>query len=89
MILELLEKGRVCWTDLKKKVLGSCRQKNRELLDTLIETGKIDVERKKILIEKDMGITAFRLINSLDENIFKTADDFFSAIFDLWISLAL
>jgi len=25
MILELLEKGRVCWTDLKKKVLGSCR----------------------------------------------------------------
>lgn len=25
IILELLVKGRVCWTDLKKKVLGSCR----------------------------------------------------------------
>ena len=24
-ILELLMKGRVCWTDLKKKVLGSCQ----------------------------------------------------------------
>jgi DNA-binding HxlR family transcriptional regulator len=24
-ILEFLMKGRVCWTDLKKKVLGSCK----------------------------------------------------------------
>jgi DNA-binding HxlR family transcriptional regulator len=24
-ILESLSKGRVCWTDLKKKVLGSCQ----------------------------------------------------------------
>jgi len=24
-ILELLSKGKVCWTDLKKKVLGSCQ----------------------------------------------------------------
>jgi len=25
MTLNLLEKGKVCWTDSKKKVLGSCR----------------------------------------------------------------
>ena len=24
-ILELLSRGRVCWTDLKKRVLGSCK----------------------------------------------------------------
>ncbi len=60
---------------------------NKSKLDVLLKKGKLDVEKKKSLIEKDMGHNALAFINSLDEGIFKTPESFFSAILDLWISL--
>ena len=63
--------------------------KNKELLDILIETGKLDIEKKKSLIEKDMGFAALSLIDSIDESIFKTPDVFFSIVLDLWKTLHL
>lgn len=63
--------------------------KNKELLDILIKTGKIDIEKKKSLIEEDMGFAALSLIDSIDESIFKTPDVFFCIILDLWKSLHL
>jgi len=65
----------------------SSRYKKR--LDTLIKTGKRDVNKKKSLIEKDMGDGALALIDSLDESIFKTPVIFFSVVLDLWKSLRL
>jgi len=69
----------------KEKLLD----KHEELLETLIKTGKLEVEKKKSLIERDMGPGALSLIDSLDESIFKTSDIFFSVILDLWRSLRL
>jgi len=63
--------------------------KHKKLLNTLIETGKLDIEKKKSLINKDMGSGALSLIDSLDESIFKTSDVFFSVVLDLWKSLRL
>ncbi len=62
---------------------------NKGKLDILIEKGNLNVEKKKSLIEKDMGSGALTLINSLDESIFKTSESFFGAVLDLWISLGL
>jgi len=70
---------------LREKLLD----KHKELLDTLIKTGKLDVEKKKSLIERDMGSGALSLVDSLDESIFKTSDIFFSVVLDLWKSLHL
>jgi hypothetical protein len=63
--------------------------KHNELLEILIKTGKLDIENKKSLIERDMGSGALSLIDSLDESIFKTSDVFFAVILDLWKSLRL
>lgn len=63
--------------------------KHKELLETLIKTGKLNIEKKKGLIEKDMGSSAWSLISSLDESMFKTDDIFFSFLLDLWKSLRL
>lgn len=64
-------------------------KKHRKLLDILIKTGKLDLENKKGLIEKDMGSGALNLIDALDESMFKTSDVFFSIVLDLWKSLHL
>ena len=69
----------------KEKLLD----KHRKQLNTLIKTGEVDIEKKKSLIERDMGPGALSLIDSLDESIFKTSDIFFSVILDLWRSLRL
>lgn len=69
----------------KEKLLD----KHKELLETLIKTGKLDIENKKSLIERDMGSGALSLIDSLNESIFKTSDVFFAVILDLWKSLRL
>ena len=63
--------------------------KEKKLLDSLIRTGKLDIEKKKSLIERNMGSGALSLIDSLDERIFKTSDIFFSIVLDLWKSLHL
>ena len=63
--------------------------KHKKLLDILIKTGKLDIKKKKSLIERDMGSGALALIDSLDEGIFKTSDIFFSIVLDLWKSLHL
>ena len=63
--------------------------KHKKLLNTLVKTGKLDIENKKGLIERDMGSGALTLINSLNESIFKTSDIFFSVVLDLWKSLHL
>lgn len=73
----------------KKVTKEKLSARNKELLDILIRTGKLDIEKKKSLIEKDMGTAALTLIDSLDESVFKTVDAFFSTILDLWRSLAL
>lgn len=64
-------------------------EKQKKLLDTLIETGEFDLEKKKSLIDRDMGSGALSLIDSLNESIFKTSDVFFAVILDLWKSLRL
>jgi hypothetical protein len=69
----------------KEKLLN----KQKKLLDILIEKAKLDIEAKKRLIERDMGFGALSLIDSLDESIFKTSDVFFAVILDLWKSLRL
>ena len=69
----------------KKKLLD----KHKASLEILIRTGKLNIEKKKSLIERDMGSDALSLIDSLDENIFRTSDIFFSVILDLWKSLGL
>ena len=69
----------------KEKLLD----KHKELLETLIKTGKLDIEKKKNLIERDMGSGALSLIDSLDESILKTSDIFFSTVLDLWKLLHL
>ena len=63
--------------------------KQKELLKNLIDTGKRTVDRNKKLINKELGSNALLLINSLDENIFKTPDAFFPVILDLWETLNL
>jgi len=63
--------------------------KNKKLLDLLTKAGKLDIESKKGLIEKNMGSGGLTLIDSLDESIFKTPVIFFSVILDLWKSLHL
>jgi len=62
---------------------------HKKALDTLIKTGKAHIKKKKTLIERDMGLGALALIDSLDESIFKTSDIFFSVVLDLWKSLHL
>jgi hypothetical protein len=62
---------------------------NKELLDKLVETGKLRLEKYRSLIEKDVGFSAFSLISSLDESIFKTSESFFKTVLDLWKSLYL
>ena len=69
----------------KEKLLD----KHRKQLNTLIKTGEVDIEKKKSLIETDMGSGALSLIDSLNESMFKTSDIFFSVILDLWKSLHL
>ena len=69
----------------KEKLLD----KHKKLLDILIETGKLDIEKKKSLIERDIGSGALSLVDSLNESIFKTSDIFFSIVLDLWKSLHL
>lgn len=64
-------------------------EKNKKLLHKLIEDGKKDIESKRNLVNKDMGIIAFSLIDCIDESVFKTPDIFFSVIFDLWKNLKL
>jgi len=63
--------------------------RNKELLDTLINTGKNDVEQLRYLIERDMGFGASNLIDSTDESMFKSPEIFFSIILDLWKTLSL
>lgn len=62
---------------------------NKKLLDTLIETGKKDVDGKRNLIEKEMGTAASSLIDSINESVFRTPEVFFSVILDLWKNLNL
>jgi hypothetical protein len=64
-------------------------EKNRKLLDFLIETGTKDVREKRKLIETEMGSLALSLIDALDETIFKTPETFFWVILDLWKNLKL
>jgi len=73
----------------KKVPKEKLSDEQKKLLDILIETGKRGVEKKKRLIERDMGAGALSLIDSLDESIFKTGDIFFSVVLDLWKSLDL
>lgn len=73
----------------EKVPLEKLSDNQKELLDTVIRTGKLDFEKKRSLIEKDMGIGALILVDSLDEGIFKTSEIFFSIILDLWKSLHL
>jgi hypothetical protein len=73
----------------KKAEKEKLSEKNRELLATLIETGEIDVQDKKKLIERDMGPTALSLIDCIDETVFKTPETFFSVVLDLWKNLKL
>jgi len=63
--------------------------KHKKSLDTLTETAKAHIKKKKALIERDMGSGALALIDSLDESIFKTPVVFFSVVLDLWKSLRL
>ena len=63
--------------------------RQKRLLRILIETAKQDIEKKKSLIERDMGSGALTLIDSLDEDVFKTSEIFFLVILDLWKSLRL
>ena len=73
----------------KKVPKEKLSDEQKKLLDILIETGKLDIEKKRSLIEKDMGSGALSLVDSLDESMFKTSDIFFSVILDLWKSLRL
>lgn len=73
----------------KKVPKEKLSDENKELLDKLIETGKLRLEQFKSLIEKDVGFDAPSLINSLDESIFKTPESFFNTILSLWKSLYL
>jgi len=69
----------------KKELL----KKDNELLDKLIDTAKIDIDKHKMIIENEMGYGAVSLIDSLTEDMFKTPNIFFSVILDLWKSLHL
>lgn len=73
----------------KKVPKEKLTDENKKLLDILIKTGKLDIEKKKSLIEKDMGFDALNRIDSIDESIFKTPDVFFSIVLDLWKTLHL
>lgn len=62
---------------------------NKKLLETLLETGKTNIEGKRNLIEKELGTIALSHIDSINEKVFETSDSFFSAILKLWINLNL
>lgn len=67
----------------------SISEKNRKILEALIETGKRDIQGKRDLIEKDMGEVALTLADSMDEKVFQTPEIFFGVILDLWKNLKL
>ena len=73
----------------KKVPKEKLSNEQKKLLEILIKTGKLDIEKKKSLIERDMGSGALSLIDSLDESILKTSDIFFSTVLDLWKLLHL
>jgi hypothetical protein len=62
---------------------------SKELLNNLMENGKKDIEKKTMLITKDMGAISLSLIESIDESVFKTPKIFFSVVLDLWKNLKL
>ena len=62
---------------------------NKKLLDSLIVSGKKDVEGKRHIIDRDMGQMALSLIDCINEPIFKTPKIFFSVMLDLWKNLKL
>ena len=69
----------------KERISDNCSK----LLEKMKQKGKNVLKSRKNLIEKDMGSSAWGIIESLDESIFETSDVFFSTILDLWSSLAL
>ena len=64
-------------------------KRNKDLLLSLLNSGKEDVECKLNLIENDMGMGALSLIDSLDERVFKSPNIFFGIVLDLWKNLRL
>jgi len=63
--------------------------KHKKLLHTLIETTKKKIDEQKKIMETELGLGAFTLIDSLPEDVFKTSKIFFSVVLDLWKSLRL
>jgi hypothetical protein len=88
LITDFLRSINVLYVAQKAKI-EDISEKNRKLLDFLIETGTEDVKEKRKLIETEMGQLAFSLIDALDETIFKTPEIFFQVILDLWKNLKL
>jgi hypothetical protein len=58
-------------------------------LDAMKRKGKVALELSRNLIKREMGSEALHIVESIDENIFKTSDIFFAVILDLWKSLRL
>jgi hypothetical protein len=83
--------------DILLWIQASCRMRTKEkiteenskLLSQTIDRGKMVLEARRRLIETGMGSIAFALIDSLDENIFRTPEIFFTIILDLWKNLRL
>jgi len=67
----------------------SVSDEHRKLLDKMKEKGNFALELRRNLIKRDMGSDALKIVNSLDENIFKESDIFFSTILDVWKRLGL
>ena len=62
---------------------------HKKRLEEMRRKGKSALELTKSLIQRDMGSDALHMVESLDENIFKTSEIFFSVVLDLWKSLHL
>jgi hypothetical protein len=88
LVTDLLRRINVLYV-VRKAPKEKLSDKNKKLLETLIETGKHDIEETQGLVEKDMGSGALSIIESLDESIFNTPEVFFAIILDLWKSLNL
>lgn len=67
----------------------SVSDEHRKLLDKMKEKGNFALELRRNLIKRDMGSEALNIVESLDENIFRKSDVFFSRILDAWKRLGL
>jgi len=67
----------------------SVSNEHRKLLDKMKEEGNFALGLRRKLIKRDMGLEALSIVESLDENIFKTCDIFFTIILDVWKLLGL